>query len=174
MAVTLINGKNMLLFARLYKDRTEMAATKIRFQTEHSISMGMESDSVVTKDGTMQSITDGDNTIDMSSLAYNDDEETIFGWRYLRDEGFKNRELVEIWQVDLDSLNEGQYDVDYFQGYFTSFDMSAPADGNVTLDYTYAINGTGARGTDTVDVEAIRQALYDYQTMAPATDTPEV
>lgn len=174
MAVTLINGKNMLLFARLYKDRTEQSATKIRFQTEHSIDMGMESDSVVTKDGVMQSITDGDNTIDMSSLAYNDDEETIFGWRYLRDEGFKKKELVEIWQVDLDSLNEGQYDVDYFQGYLTSFNLSAPADGNVTLDYTYAINGVGARGTDTVDIEAIQQALYDYQVMAPATDTPEV
>ncbi|MBG9981748.1 phage major tail protein, TP901-1 family [Aerococcaceae bacterium DSM 111020] len=172
MAVTLIQGKNMLLFARLYKDRTVMPASKIRFQTEHSISMEKESESTITKDGTMVSISDGENEIDMTSLAYNDDEETLFGWRYLRDEGFKNNELVEIWQVDLDSLNdEGMVTADYFQGYFSAFELSAPADGSVELNYTYAINGNGAQGQDTVDMEAIKQTAYDYQRMAVATDT---
>lgn len=173
MAVTLINGKNMVLFARLYKDRTQQAANRIRFQTEHSISMGKESESIVTKDGNMVTVADGENSVDMTSLAYNDDQETLWGWKYMRDEGFVKNQLVELWQVDLDSATEtGEVKADYFQGYFTEFELSAPADGPVELTYTFAINGTGVAGIDNVDLEAIKNAVYDYQLMEVAKEAP--
>lgn len=168
MGATLINGREMMLFVRARKDHATTDAARNRFQTEHSISMGMDVESTVTKDGIINSIADGENTVDMSSLAYRDDEATIETWKEMRT-WFKNKELVELWQVDIESgLDGADLEADYFQGYLTSFEMSSPADGNVTLSFSYAINGAGVEGTDTLteeQLQAVRNAQYDYQTL---------
>lgn len=163
-----IAGKNMLLFFRLRTKHATQDAAKLRFQTEHGISMEKETDSTVTKDGNVVTVSDGESSADITSYAYHEDDDTIAVWRELK-EYFDDNELVEMWQVDLDSGQDGKdLDVDYFQGYFTSFELTAPADAPVELSYTYTINGRGVKGQDSLTPEqydAARSTQYEYETL---------
>lgn len=165
---SVISGKDMLLFFRKRADHATADASKLRFQTEHSISMEKESESTKTKDGNIVRVSDGENSADISSLAYREDGETIEVWKELK-RYYQAEELMEMWQVDIGSgLDGADLDADYFQGYFTAFEMSAASDGNVELSYTFAINGNGAEGTDSLTAEQlaeVRNAQYDYQTL---------
>lgn len=164
----LIQGKSFLLFFRRLADAKTKDAAKLRFQTEHAIKMEKETEATKTKDGIVNALSDGENTVDMSSLAYVEDTETKAMWKELK-AWFKAGDIVEVWQVDLTSEKSGDYEVDYFQGYFKSFEISAPADGKVELSATYAINGNGAEGKDKLTEEqqqAASSAQYEYQKMA--------
>lgn len=166
----LIMGENLLLFFREYAKRTTEDAAKLRFQTEHSLSFEKESEATKTKDGVMNSISNGENSAEITSLAYVDDEETIEGWKKLRDMYNRNA-LVEMWEVDLTGATPENLDVSptYYQGYFTAFEISASADGKVELTYSFAINGNGVEGKDTLTAEqlsAIQSTLYEYKTIA--------
>ncbi|MEX2805038.1 phage major tail protein, TP901-1 family [Streptococcus sp. H31] len=163
-----ISGKNLILFFRKYDNRATEDASKLRFQTEHSISLENETEGTITKDGNINTISDGENTISITSLAYIDDTETIETWRELR-KYFKQKALVEVWQIDTASATGDQYDAEYYQGYFSSFELSAPADDKVELSFEFAINGNGAEGTDVLTDEqkqAVAAVQYEYAKMA--------
>ena len=83
---------------------------------------------------------------------------------------FKRNALVEIWEVDITNATAETLDVEplYIQGYFTSFEISAPADGQVELSYSFAVNGNGVTGEDTLTAEqlsAVQSSLYEYKTI---------
>lgn len=165
----LISGRNLILFFREYANRATEDGSKLRFQTEHTMSFEKESEATQTKDGVINTISDGENTADITSLAYVDDEGTIETWKTLRDM-FKRNALVELWEVDITGAGAESLDVEptYYQGYFTSFELSAPADGQVELSYSFAINGNGVEGTDTLtaeQLEAVQSTLYEYQSI---------
>lgn len=180
MPIEVINGKDYLTFFRLLKDRTKKDASRIRFMTEQTLSMEKETDSQTTVDGVVNSIADGENTFEFSSLAYIDtDATTIEMWKEIRN-WFLEGETVEIWNVNIKSgkLNSNtsktEHLVDYFQGKLTSFEMSSPADGKVELSYSYAIDGKGIFDHKDVLTEdqanAVKAALYTYHTLAKETD----
>lgn len=180
MPIEVINGKDYLTFFRLLKDRTKKDAARIRFMTEQSLSMEKETDSQTTVDGVVNSIADGENTFEFSSLAYRDtDATTIEMWKEIRN-WFLDGETVEIWNVDVNSskLNsvtgKTEHLVDYFQGKLTSFELNSPADGKVELSYSYAIDGKGHFDHKDVLTEdqanAVKAALYAYHTLAKETD----
>lgn len=171
----LIQGKKFLLFFRRLADAKSKAADKLKFQTEHAIKMEKEKEATKTKDGIINSLSDGENTIDIKSFAYTSDEGTTAIWKELR-RYFKAGDVVEIWQVDLTSKKDQDYEVEYFQGYFTSFEISASADSQVELSMTYAINGNGAEGKDTLtsgQQQAVSDVLYKYKSMAEGGAEPE-
>lgn len=165
----LISGRNLILFFREYANRATEDGSKLRFQTEHTMSFEKESEATLTKDGVINTIADGENTADITSLAYVDDEGTIETWKTLRDM-FRRNALVELWEIDITGAESESLDVEptYYQGYFTSFEISAPADGQVELSYSFAINGNGVEGTDTLTAEqllAVQSSLYEYQSI---------
>lgn len=166
----LIQGKDLLLFFRREKDHVTEDGAKLRFQTEHSITMEKESEATVTKDGIINTISDGENVIEIVSLAYRDDKATLETWEELRN-WFEDNEKVEVWEVDITSAVGGasdRYRTTYYQGYFSSFELSATAEEAVELSYTYVIDGNGVRGNDTLTEEqqsAISSMLYDYRTI---------
>ena len=163
----LIQGKSFLLFFRRFADAETQNAAKLRFQTEQSLKMEKETEATKTKDGVVNSLSDGENTIDIKSLAYKEDKKTTAAWKDLR-KWFKAGDLVEVWQVDLTSEDSKNYEVEYFQGYFKSFEISAPADGKVELSANYAINGNGVEGKDTLTEEqkqAVANIQYEYAKM---------
>ncbi|WP_438467805.1 phage major tail protein, TP901-1 family [Streptococcus pluranimalium] len=167
---TLINGKDLIVFFRRFADRETQDAGKVRFQTEHTLNTEKETESTITKDGNVNTITDGESSGEFTSLAYReDDKETVNMWRELR-KWYKANDLVEVWQVDLGSKDEsGKYAVEYYQGYFSNFEISAPADGKVELSYEMAINGNGIEEMDTLtesQLAAVESAQYDYHTLA--------
>ena len=177
MTFEVMDGKDLLTFFRLLKDKKTADASRIRFMTEQTLSMEKETDSQTTVDGIVSSVADGENTIEFSSLAYRDtDAETIEMWKELRN-WYLNNETVEVWNVDIKSgkkKNDGtqktEYLVDYFQGKFTSFELKAAADGKVELSYSYTIDGKGhfdKKDTLTPEQEqAVAAANYAYQTLA--------
>ncbi|MEQ9763259.1 phage major tail protein, TP901-1 family [Streptococcus sp. ZJ151] len=172
----LIQGKDLIAFFRRVKDQKIQDAGKIRFQTEHTINSEKESESTSTKDGQVNTVIDGENSAEFTSLAYREDKDTVNMWKELR-KWYNAREKVEFWQVDLGSKREegGKevYDVDYFQGYFTNFEISAPSDDKVELSYEYAIDGNGIQATDSLTESqktAVEAAQYDYHTLAKETE----
>ena len=176
MAFEVMDGKDLLTFFRLLKNKKTADASRIRFMTEQTLSMEKETDSQTTVDGIVSSVADGENTIEFSSLAYRDtDAETIEMWKELRN-WYLNNETVEIWNVDIKSgkKNSGsgktEYLVDYFQGKFTSFELKAAADGKVELSYSYTIDGKGhfdKKDSLTPEQEAaVAAANYAYNKLA--------
>lgn len=175
MAFEVMDGKDLLTFFRLLKDKKTADASRIRFMTEQTLSMEKETDSQTTVDGIVSSVADGENTIEFSSLAYRDtDTETIEMWKELRN-WYLNNETVEVWNVDIKSGKKNgsektEYLVDYFQGKFTSFEMKSSADGKVELSYSYTIDGKGLfdkKDTLTPEQEAaVAAANYAYNTLA--------
>ena len=175
MTFEVMDGKDLLTFFRLLKDKKTADASRIRFMTEQTLSMEKETDSQTTVDGIVSSVADGENTIEFSSLAYRDtDAETIEMWKELRN-WYLNNETVEVWNVDIKSGKKNnsqktEYLVDYFQGKFTSFELKASADGKVELSYSYTIDGKGhfdKKDTLTTEQEqAVAAANYAYQTLA--------
>ena len=175
MAFEVMDGKDLLTFFRLLKDKKTADASRIRFMTEQTLSMEKETDSQTTVDGIVSSVADGENTIEFSSLAYRDtDAETIEMWKELRN-WYLNNETVEVWNVDIKSGKKNgsektEYLVDYFQGKFTSFELKASADGKVELSYSYTIDGKGLfdkKDTLTTEQEAaVAAANYAYNKLA--------
>ena len=176
MAFEVMDGKDLLTFFRLLKDKKTADASRIRFMTEQTLSMEKETDSQTTVDGIVSSVADGENTIEFSSLAYRDtDAETIEMWKELRN-WYLNNETVEVWNVDIksgkkkDSPQKTEYLVDYFQGKFTSFELKAAADGKVELSYSYTIDGKGhfdKKDSLTPEQEAaVAAANYAYNKLA--------
>ncbi len=172
----IINGKDYLSFFRRYADRTKNDAAAIRFMTEVTVKLEKETDSTATVDGKVSSVSDGDNTLDVKSIAYRTgDPEVIEMWKQMR-EWFLNEEVVEVWNVDIksgkenDSTHKTEYLVDYFQGKFTEFEMKSAADGKVELSYSYAIDGRGIwNHKDALSEEqelAVKAAQYAYHTLA--------
>ena len=176
MAFEVMDGKDLLTFFRLLKNKKTADASRIRFMTEQTLSMEKETDSQATVDGIVSSVADGENTIEFSALAYRDtDGKTIEMWKEMRN-WYLNNETVEIWNVDIksgkenDSSHKTEYSVDYFQGKFTSFELKAAADGKVELSYSYTIDGKGLfdkKDTLTPEQEAaVAAANYAYNTLA--------
>ena len=175
MAFEVMDGKDLLTFFRLLKNKKTADASRIRFMTEQTLSMEKETDSQTTVDGIVSSVADGENTIEFSSLAYRDtDAETIEMWKELRN-WYLNNETVEVWNVDIKSGKKNvsektEYLVDYFQGKFTEFEMKSAADGKVELSYSYTIDGKGLfdkKDTLTPEQEAaVAAANYAYNTLA--------
>ena len=172
----IINGKDYLSFFRRYADRTKNDAAAIRFMTEVTVKLEKETDSTSTVDGNVSSVSDGDNTLDVKSIAYRtENPEVVEMWKQMR-EWFLNEEVVEVWNVDIksgkenDSTHKTEYLVDYFQGKFTEFEMKSAADGKVELSYSYAIDGRGVwnhKDALTEDQElAVKAAQYAYHTLA--------
>lgn len=179
MTFEVMDGKDLLTFFRLLKNKNTVDASRIRFMTEQTLSMEKETDSQATVDGIVSSVADGENTIEFSALAYRDtDAATIEMWKELRN-WYLDNETVEVWNVDIKSGKENatshqtEYLVDYFQGKFTSFELKAAADGKVELSYSFTIDGKGH--FDKKDVltagqqAAVAAANYAYNKLAKAT-----
>lgn len=168
---TAINGKDLLVFFRRFADKATVDARRNRFQTEHTVSAEKETNSTTTKDGNLNSIADGESTAEFTSIAYREDgQEVIELWKEMR-KWFRDNELVEFWQVDLGSKHGADlYDVDYYQGHFTSFELSAPADDLVELSFEFAIDARGVEDHEdtltTEQLQAIQSGMYDYETLA--------
>ena len=177
----LIQGKDLIVFFRRVIDQKKQDAGKVRFQTEHTINSEKEVESTNTKDGVVNSISDGETSGDFTSLAYREtDPDTIVMWKEMR-KWFNAKDKVEVWQVDLGSgrAKDGKtvYDVDYYQGYFKNFEISAPSDDKVELSYEMAIDGNGVQAVDSLtetQKAAVEAAQYAYHTLAKETGTTGV
>ena len=89
---------------------------------------------------------------------------------------FDRNALVEMWQVDITGATSDNLEVEptYYQGYFSSFELSAPADGEVELSYSFVINGNGVKGMDQLtagQLAEVESTIYEYETMQATGET---
>lgn len=168
-----IAGKDLILFFRRRKDHQTEDGAKLRFATEHSINEEKTSNSTMTKDGNKNSISDGENTVDISSLLERVDREatgdaTVEVWKELR-RWFRAEDEIEVWEVDAKSgLAGNEYETQYMRGYFTSLAIAAPADGDATFESSLAINGNVIEGSDTLtpaQKETLEATQYEYESI---------
>lgn len=163
----ILNGRDVLTFVRAIKDETTQDAAKVRFVTDVSINWEKETESLATMDGVDQVINDGETTLELSSYAYTDDEGRLGAWKDL-EKNFLDNEPIAVWVIMHNDPTSPEVEPYYFEGYFSSFDLDASADGQVELSISVAVRGNGTTGEDTLTESqmAVLDALdYEYKTL---------
>lgn len=174
---TIKQGARSILFFRDYlKSKLEDGA-RLRYQVEHSVDFSKNIESLITKDGSEVVVNEGENTISVTSYAYDEEDGGVALWKELRTM-FKASHEVEIWEVDLDSLDEsGQVDVTYFRGFFGSVSEPKPAEGAIELSFEYTIRGQGVEGKETLSQSQLdvidRATTYEYNTIKATGEVQE-
>ena len=168
----LISGKDVLALFREYDKRNTEDGTRIRFQSEVSLSEETSVEGTATTDGIYNTVSDGENTAEFTSLAYTEDTDTIELWKELKNFR-RNNTYMEMWII----YNVGDTQTaEYMTGYITSFEMSASADGQVELSYSFAIDGNPIEGTETLTDEQlglVGEGAREYRSVIAANNTEE-
>lgn len=154
-------GKRMIQMFRLYSQRTEKNAKRPALMTESSESISVSADATQTKDGPIRNAADPEIELEITCVLGVEDD--FMG--ELKN-AVKNGELIEAWNINLDRKGTGddadKYECTYYQGYGTSFETSAPSDGNVEVTFGYGVNGKGLDSFATVPSDVIDEALYVF------------
>ena len=161
-----VAGKNLIYLYRLYSEQSTANGTRIALTTEDELSISSDADATATKDGSVRGASVAELEKTMTSLMDSNDE--MIG---KMKNALLNGALIELWEVNLDKPVTGQtgkYSGTYYQGYLTEYTASSPADGNVEVSMTIAINGKGADGEVTVPAGQQDDGQYTF------VDTPRV
>lgn len=155
-----VQGKRMVYLYRLHKDAATTDGATLAFVTENSRTKSKESESTVTKDGSITTPGAIEQEITSTSLLAKDSEMV----EKLED-ALDNGDLLDIWEANLDEPAEGganKFKGRYFQGYLTELEVTSSAEEYVELSHTFAINGAGVRGDVTVTAEQQEMANYVF------------
>lgn len=159
-----VAGKQLVYLFRPNKNKTTEDGTTIAFTTENERTKSSDSDSTQTKDGAIVAVSDPEVEITATALLAVGDEKID-----QLEDALDNHDLMDIWEANLAQPVTGQdnkFKGRYFQGYVSEIDYSSPADDNVEVSLTFAINGKGVKGNVTVSAEQQEAAAYVF------TDTP--
>ena len=158
-------GIDKILLFRLLKDEKSSTATKLAFQTEHSVEVSRDSDSQKTKDGTIQTL--GAIEYDFSAtciLAKGDEMAAKLN------EALFNGDIVEIWEVDKAEKGTGdnvdKYKATYYQGYVSKYSETANSEDRIELELEFAINGIGQKGYVTLTEEQAKVVQYKFKDLS--------
>lgn len=159
-AAEAVMGNKIVYLFRILKDAATKNAVAMAFTTENERSKSKDSDSVVTKDGSINM--PGAVEIEISATALLAKGDTLA--EDLED-ALDNNEIIEIWEANLENpgTTEGTYKGRYFQGYLTEFTLSSSAEDHAEYECTFAINGNGAKGDVTVSAEQQEVATYVFK-----------
>lgn len=152
-----VSGKKLVYLYRIKSKADTTDGVALAFVTENERTKSKDSDTVVTKDGSIRVPGSVEQEITCTSLLAKGD--TLV--KELED-AMDNDELIEIWEVNLEEPDDdGQaYAGMYFQGYLTEVSIASNAEDHVEVSLTFAINGNGARGSVTVSAE--QQEIAEY------------
>ncbi len=155
-----VQGKQIVYLYRILKEAATNDATQISFVTENSKSVSKDTESTVTKDGSIN--TPGAPEVEISStsiLAKGDEIITKL------EDALENNDIIEIWEANLaEPASEGgnKFKGRYYQGYLSEFELTASAEEAVEYSHTFAINGTGVKGDVTVTTAQQEMAAYVF------------
>jgi TP901-1 family phage major tail protein len=159
-AAEAVQGSKIIYLFRVLKNAATKAACAMAFVSENTRTKSKDSDTVVTKDGSMRTPGASEGEISATALLAVGDT--------LADEledAMDNDELLEIWEVNLAEKGtaEGTFKGRYFQGYLTEFELSSSAEDHAEYSTTFGINGSGAKGDVTVTAEQQEVAQYVFK-----------
>lgn len=159
-AAEAVQGSKIIYLFRVLKDAATKAACAMAFTTENTRSKSKDSDTVVTKDGSMR--TPGASEVEITATALLAVGDTLA--EQLED-AMDNDELIEIWEVNLaePGATDGTFKGRYYQGYLTEFELSSSSEDHAEYSTTFGINGSGAKGDVTVTAEQQEVAQYVFK-----------
>ncbi len=165
-----LKGIDVILLYRLLKKETQEAAWKMAFQTEHENGLSRDSDSTVTKDGNVQSLSPVEYDFSATSIVAKGDSHVDE-----MKQALLNGDIIEIWEINKaeqgtdDDANK--YKATYYQAYVSEFTPSAAAEDNVELSLSFAVNGVGQDGYATLTEDQADVVQYAFKDTVKATST---
>lgn len=154
-----VHGKDKILKFRILEDASKVDGAKLALQTEHEWSYERDNNSTMTKDGSIQSDSGLNVTLDISAVSSRD-EVNLMLFRAV-----KEGKLLEVWEYDLASEESGQFDTTYARGYLSSWTVPDSAEDLEELSTTMNIEGVPVTGKDKLTEEEINRvnAAYDFR-----------
>lgn len=155
-----VQGKQLVYLYRIASEASSADGTTLAFTTENERTSSKESESTVTKDGSIR--TPGAPEIEITATSILAKGDTLVD---RLEDAMLNDELIEIWEANLAEPvtdSDNQFKGTYFQGYLTEVGRSSPSEEAVEVSLTFAINGTGKRGNVTVSTEQQDMANYVF------------
>ena len=161
-----IRGANRILLMRPYAERGNEYGGRLFFQTSHEKSSTRDSESTITKDGNIQSLSEVVVEYSLSTLMAQGDRV-----RGLIENAYLTGGLIELWDIDKTAPQAGtnnRFPATYYQGYITEWSETAGAEDNVELSISIAINGSGVRDIATLTPEQSEVVTYNFADVTPA------
>lgn len=159
-AAEVVQGKQIVYLYRLLKEAATENATQISFVTENTFSKSKDSETTVTKDGTIRTPGAPEIEIESTSIFAKGDEMID-----KLESAMDNDEIVEIWKVNLAepiAESPNKFKGKYYQGYLTEFEETSSSEEAVEYSHTFAVNGNGVAGEVTVTAEQQELAAYVF------------
>ena len=155
-----VQGKKIVYLYRILSEAATENGATLAFTTENERSKSKDSDSTVTKDGSIT--TPGAVEVEITATSLLAKGDTLV--EKLED-ALDESELVEIWEANLDEPaadGENKFKGRYYQGYLTECSISSSAEDFTEVSLTFAVNGVGAKGDVTVSAEQQEMAAYVF------------
>lgn len=156
-----VQGSQIVYLFRILEEAATATGTVIAFTTENENSASADSDSTVTKDGTIQKPGAIEIEISGTAIVLKGDETQGEKLR----EAMLHNKLVECWEADLTNPREGtnKFAGTYYQGYLTEWTKTSNAEDFAEYSYTFAANGIGAPDNGAgITVTSEQQAVASY------------
>lgn len=156
--VVALKGIKQVLVVRLLEKQGEENGQKLLYQLEHSTDLSADGDSVITKDGPINTEGTVEEEISITSIVALDDP-TIDDL----EDAFRNRKTVELWEINTQSeVSANKFNGLYRQGKLTGFSKSATAEDFVELELTYKTDLTAQKGECTLSDEQTQVVQYKF------------
>lgn len=155
-----VKGNKLIYLFRILEEASTATGVTLAFTTENSVSYSKDSDSTVTKDGSIR--VPGDMEVEITATALLSKGDEMYA--KFKQAMIENK-LIEIWEANLEEPAEGganKFKGTYFQGYLTEFEKTSNAEDHVEVSTTFGINGTGVDGDVTVTTEQQEIAAYVF------------
>lgn len=162
-----VKGNKLIYLFRILEEASTATGVTLAFATENSVSYSKDSDSTVTKDGSVR--VPGEMEVEITSTALLSKGDEMYA---KFKQAMKENKLIEIWEANLEEPAEGgenKFKGTYFQGYLTEFEKTSNAEDHVEVSTTFGINGTGVDGDVTVTTEQQEIAAYVFADTTQAT-----
>lgn len=162
-----VQGKKLVYLYRIKSEAGTSAGTTLAFTTENERTASKDSESTVTKDGTIR--TPGAAEVEITATSILAVGDTLVE---KLENAMYNNELVEIWEANLAepiSDKSNQFKGKYFQGYVTECSYTSSSEEAVEVSLTFGVNGTGAAGNVTVSTAQQEMANYVFADTAKTT-----
>ena len=155
-----VQGKKIVYLYRILSEASSADGATIAFTTENSRTKSKDSDSTITKDGSIR--TPGAAEVEITATSILAKGDTLIN---KLEDAMDSDSIIEIWEANLEepaTEGENKFNGMYFQGYLTEIEKTSNAEDSVEVSLTLGINGSGVRGDVTVSTAQQEMANYVF------------
>ena len=164
--MTALHGKDFILAFRLLSEAETKSGIKLAYQIEHTISKSRSTDVTQTKDGPLVSSGGIERTIEITAISTKDELNLML------EKSVDDGETLEIWEIDLSSKDNDEYDALYMRGKLTDWETPRNVEDYVEITTEAVIEGTPKPGKVTLTAEQEQEIAYAFRNLEPVTTTP--